>query len=157
MPSRLTAVRGLLLVNPRSGDDRPSVDDLVRAANDVGVEVHVLVEGDDAAEVARSSGADVLGVAGGDGSLGAVAQVAVERGIPYVCVPFGTRNISPVTRGSTATTRWRLWLHSRAASSGGSTSAGWSRRIERVRVLEQRLARPVRVARSSAGSASPAR
>ena len=85
-------MRGLLLVNPRSGDDRPSADDLVRAANDIGVEVHLLVESDDATELARSSGADVLGMAGGDGSLGAVAQVAIERGIPFVCVPFGTRN-----------------------------------------------------------------
>jgi diacylglycerol kinase family enzyme len=33
-----------------------------------------------------------LGVAGGDGSLGAVAQLAIERDVPFVCVPFGTRN-----------------------------------------------------------------
>jgi diacylglycerol kinase family enzyme len=31
-------------------------------------------------------------MAGGDGSLGAVAAVALERDIPFVCVPFGTRN-----------------------------------------------------------------
>jgi diacylglycerol kinase family enzyme len=31
-------------------------------------------------------------VAGGDGSLGAVASVALERDVPFVCVPFGTRN-----------------------------------------------------------------
>ena len=31
-------------------------------------------------------------MAGGDGSLGAVAQVAIERDLPFVCVPFGTRN-----------------------------------------------------------------
>jgi diacylglycerol kinase family enzyme len=31
-------------------------------------------------------------MAGGDGSLGAVAAVAIERGLPFVCVPFGTRN-----------------------------------------------------------------
>jgi diacylglycerol kinase family enzyme len=31
-------------------------------------------------------------MAGGDGSLGAVAQACVERGLPFVCVPFGTRN-----------------------------------------------------------------
>jgi diacylglycerol kinase family enzyme len=34
----------------------------------------------------------VLGIAGGDGSLGAVAQVALERGLPFVAIPFGTRN-----------------------------------------------------------------
>ena len=31
-------------------------------------------------------------MAGGDGSLGPVAQVAIERGLPFVCIPFGTRN-----------------------------------------------------------------
>jgi diacylglycerol kinase family enzyme len=31
-------------------------------------------------------------MAGGDGSLGPVAQVAIERDLPFVCVPFGTRN-----------------------------------------------------------------
>ena len=31
-------------------------------------------------------------MAGGDGSLAAVAQVALERGVPFVAVPFGTRN-----------------------------------------------------------------
>jgi diacylglycerol kinase family enzyme len=34
----------------------------------------------------------VLGIAGGDGSLGAVAQVALERRLPFVAIPFGTRN-----------------------------------------------------------------
>ncbi len=37
-------------------------------------------------------GADVIGMAGGDGSQGAVAAVAAEHDIPYVCVPAGTRN-----------------------------------------------------------------
>ena len=37
-------------------------------------------------------GADAVGVAGGDGSLGLVAAVAVERDVPFVCVPAGTRN-----------------------------------------------------------------
>ena len=31
-------------------------------------------------------------MAGGDGSLGAVAAVAIERDLPFVSVPFGTRN-----------------------------------------------------------------
>lgn len=33
-----------------------------------------------------------MGIAGGDGSLAAVAEVAVERDLPFVCIPFGTRN-----------------------------------------------------------------
>ena len=88
----LDAVAGLLLVNPRSGDDRPSADDLRAAAELRGVRVHVLGEGDDAAEVAREADADALGMAGGDGSLAPVAEVAAERKLPFVVVPFGTRN-----------------------------------------------------------------
>ncbi|MGZ8579248.1 MAG: diacylglycerol/lipid kinase family protein, partial [Actinomycetota bacterium] len=37
-------------------------------------------------------GADVIGMAGGDGSQALVASVASERGIPMVVVPAGTRN-----------------------------------------------------------------
>ena len=41
---------------------------------------------------AADAGAGVLGMAGGDGSQAIVAQVAMERALPYVCVPAGTRN-----------------------------------------------------------------
>ena len=36
--------------------------------------------------------ADTLGIAGGDGSLGPVAEVALEQDKAFVPVPFGTRN-----------------------------------------------------------------
>jgi len=52
----------------------------------------VLQGGEDAGEVARAARAAVLGAAGGDGTLGRVAGAALERGLPFVCVPFGTRN-----------------------------------------------------------------
>ena len=83
---------GLLLVNPRSGNSSPSAEELVEAAERLGVRAHVLRPGDDMARLAREAEADVLGVAGGDGSLAAVAAAAVERDLPFVCVPFGTRN-----------------------------------------------------------------
>jgi len=82
---------GLLIVNPRSGDGSPDADELTREAKSRGIAVHVLREGDDAAEVARAADGPV-GMAGGDGSLGAVAEVALERDVPFVCIPFGTRN-----------------------------------------------------------------
>jgi diacylglycerol kinase family enzyme len=85
-------VAGLLLVNPRSGDDRPSPEELTAEAESRGIGVHVLGEGDDPAELARSADADALGVAGGDGSLAPVAAVTLERDVPFVVVPFGTRN-----------------------------------------------------------------
>ena len=36
--------------------------------------------------------ADALGMAGGDGSLAVAAAVAAAHGIPFVCVPAGTRS-----------------------------------------------------------------
>lgn len=83
---------GLLIVNPRSGRGGPDADELAAAARERGLEVHVLRPGEGAPQVARSSSASALGVAGGDGSLAPIAEVALERGIPFVVVPYGTRN-----------------------------------------------------------------
>ena len=38
------------------------------------------------------SGADALGMAGGDGSLAPVAAAAAGHDLPFVCLPAGTRN-----------------------------------------------------------------
>jgi diacylglycerol kinase family enzyme len=84
---------GYLLVNPRAGTEEPSAEELVEAAQKQGIRTHVLREGEDAAELARAAAdASALGVAGGDGSLGAVAAVALQRDLPFVCIPFGTYN-----------------------------------------------------------------
>jgi len=53
--------------------------------------VQLLADGDDASALARESSGPV-GVAGGDGSLAAVAGVAAEQDRPFVCIPFGTRH-----------------------------------------------------------------
>ncbi|MCW2965910.1 MAG: diacylglycerol kinase catalytic region [Actinomycetia bacterium] len=82
---------GFLIVNSRSGSGN-RIEELVREAEARGVAVHVLEDGDDIPELARRADADALGIAGGDGSLAAVAEVALERGLPFVCIPFGTRN-----------------------------------------------------------------
>jgi diacylglycerol kinase family enzyme len=85
-------LKGLVIVNPRSGRGGPSSEELVAETTRLGLEVHELRDGEDPAEVARASDADALGIAGGDGSLAAVAEVALERDVPFVCIPFGTRN-----------------------------------------------------------------
>ena len=41
---------------------------------------------------AVAGGADALGMAGGDGSLAVVAAAAAANGLPFICVPAGTRN-----------------------------------------------------------------
>jgi diacylglycerol kinase family enzyme len=81
---------GFLIVNPSSGNGLS--DELLDAAAQRGVETHILRKGEDLATLARRAETDALGMAGGDGSLAAVASVAIERGLPFVCVPFGTRN-----------------------------------------------------------------
>jgi diacylglycerol kinase family enzyme len=85
-------VRGALFVNPNSGGASSRVDEVLAEASRLGISVHVLGPGDDLADLARTAEADVLGMAGGDGSLGAVAGVAIERDLPFVAVPMGTRN-----------------------------------------------------------------
>ncbi|HSS80423.1 MAG TPA: diacylglycerol kinase family protein [Gaiellaceae bacterium] len=83
---------GVLLINPGAGTDTPSADELAAAARSQGIEVRLLAEGDDVVELARSAEAEVLGAAGGDGTVASVASVAVERDLPFVVIPYGTRN-----------------------------------------------------------------
>src|SRR6187200_503384 len=84
---------GFLVINPRSGDAEPSPEELRDEARRLGIETYLLGPDEDPSEVARSAEpAGALGMAGGDGSLAAVAQVAIERDVPFVAVPFGTRN-----------------------------------------------------------------
>jgi diacylglycerol kinase family enzyme len=87
--------RPWLLVNPRSGGGKAARTGLVAAARARGVQVHELTPGEDPRALARqavAAGADAVGVAGGDGSLGLVAAAAAEADVPFVCVPCGTRN-----------------------------------------------------------------
>ena len=43
-------------------------------------------------ELAGRADVEVLGAAGGDGTVAGVAAVAIERDLPFVVVPYGTRN-----------------------------------------------------------------
>jgi diacylglycerol kinase family enzyme len=82
----------LLLINPWSGDDSPSAEEVADAARKLGVEPHLVEKGEDPGGLARESGAEIVGIAGGDGSLAAVAAAAIDLEAAFVCVPFGTRN-----------------------------------------------------------------
>jgi len=86
--------RAVLIVNPRSGGGKAGRADVVAACQARGIETVVLTPDDDVDEMARAAAADadVIGVAGGDGSMAAVAAVAARRDIPFVCIPAGTRN-----------------------------------------------------------------
>ena len=89
------AQRPVLMINPRSGDGRAERAGLAEAARERGIEAVVLSPGDDLDALARDAiarGADVLGMAGGDGSQAIVAAIASEHELPFVCIPAGTRN-----------------------------------------------------------------
>jgi diacylglycerol kinase family enzyme len=87
--------RPVLFVNPRSGGGKAARAGVAERARANGIEVVILTPGQDLAALAREAvagGADAVGMAGGDGSLAVVAAVAAAHGIPFVCVPAGTRN-----------------------------------------------------------------
>lgn len=85
------------IMNPRSGGGKVQRLRLREEAERLGATV-VLLEGPhkwDIATLAREAiegGADLLGVAGGDGSCGLVAGVAAEHDVPLLVIPAGTRN-----------------------------------------------------------------
>ena len=84
-----------LFVNPRSGGGKATRVGLVERARERGLDVVVLEPDDQLAslvEDAVTRGAEALGIAGGDGSLAVVAATALVHGLPFVCVPAGTRN-----------------------------------------------------------------
>jgi diacylglycerol kinase family enzyme len=89
------ALHPVLLMNLRSGGGKAERFGLVELCRELGIEPIVLHPGDDLrklAEDAVARGADLLGMAGGDGSQALVASVASQHGIPFVVVPAGTRN-----------------------------------------------------------------
>jgi diacylglycerol kinase family enzyme len=95
LPAASAPKRPVLFYNPKSGGGKAERFQVAREARARGVEPVELHLGDDLATLVRDAvagGADAVGVAGGDGTQAIVAAIAAERGLPYVCVPAGTRN-----------------------------------------------------------------
>lgn len=86
-----------LIMNPHSGGGKVAKFDLHRKAEELGAEV-LLLEGPDTVDVVAAArqavarGADLLGVAGGDGTQALVAGVAAEHRLPFLVISAGTRN-----------------------------------------------------------------
>ncbi len=89
--------RPFVIMNPGSGGGKVARFGLADKAAALGAEV-VLLEGPgivDVAALARQAadrGADLLGVAGGDGTQALVAGIAAGRDIPMMVISAGTRN-----------------------------------------------------------------
>ena len=84
-------------MNPRSGGGKVVRFDLKNKAEALGARV-TLLEGPGYVDVAAlvrdavADGADLLGVAGGDGTQALVAGIAAEHDIPLLVISAGTRN-----------------------------------------------------------------
>jgi diacylglycerol kinase family enzyme len=89
--------RAFLIMNPRSGGGKVAQFGLAGKARALGATV-ALLDGPgyvDVAQLARravAAGADLLGVAGGDGTQALVAGIAADAGLPFLCISAGTRN-----------------------------------------------------------------
>ena len=89
--------RAFVIMNPRSGGGKVVKFGLKEKAEALGAEV-ALLEGPgqvDVAALARKAvadGADLLGVAGGDGTQALVAGIAAEHDLPFLVISAGTRN-----------------------------------------------------------------
>ncbi|MGW2181868.1 diacylglycerol/lipid kinase family protein [Streptomyces sp. NPDC001732] len=89
--------RPVLIMNPKSGGGKVGRFDLAERAKALGARV-ILLDPSAPADVAAlardavAEGADLLGVAGGDGTQALVAAVAAEHGLPFLVVSAGTRN-----------------------------------------------------------------
>jgi diacylglycerol kinase family enzyme len=97
LPVGRPATHPFLIMNPRSGGGKVERFDLQRKAEELGAEVYLIdgpgpVDVEAVARQAVASGADLLGVAGGDGTQALVAGVAAEHGLPFVVITAGTRN-----------------------------------------------------------------
>lgn len=139
VPSRSAAAAvnpAHLILNPASGSTALLLRKLARVARERGIRVRVLGTGEDAGRAALAAaddGAQSLAVAGGDGS---VAAVAAERGLPLAVVPTGTLNHFARDLGLDL-------APARCAPSTRSTQAtsGSQRAGQRTPVHQQRLAR----------------
>ncbi len=95
MPAAAPARHPVLIMNLKSGGGKAERYHLADECRKRGIEPVILRPGDDLLQLAEDAiarGADVIGMAGGDGSQALVATVAAQHGIPHVCVPAGTRN-----------------------------------------------------------------
>jgi diacylglycerol kinase family enzyme len=99
MPAREVRppARAFLIMNPKSGGGKVGKFGLKEKAEALGAQV-ALLEGPGPVDVAAlaeravAAGADLLGVAGGDGTQALVAGIAAAHDLPFLVISAGTRN-----------------------------------------------------------------
>ena len=95
LPDAPAPRHAVLFFNPKSGGGKAERFKLADEARARGIEPIELGPPWDLEALVRDAldrGADALAMAGGDGSQAIVAAIAAETGLPYACIPAGTRN-----------------------------------------------------------------
>lgn len=88
----MTAVAGIILVNPAAGPDDLTVDELRKRFSGHDVVECTPDEVADRTADAVKRGVDFVGVAGGDGTIRCAAQELTGTDVPLLPIPAGTRN-----------------------------------------------------------------
>jgi diacylglycerol kinase family enzyme len=95
LPAAPRPQHAVLFYNPKSGGGKAARFAVADEARRRGIEPRELHPGDDLRTLVQAAirdGADALAMAGGDGSQAIVAAEAAAHGLPYACIPAGTRN-----------------------------------------------------------------
>ncbi len=95
LPPAPAPTKPVMFFNPRSGDGKAERFHLAEEARRRGIDPIELTFDtplQSLVDAALARGADGLAMAGGDGSQAVVAAAAARAGLPYACIPSGTRN-----------------------------------------------------------------
>jgi len=95
LPAAPRPAHPVVVWNAKSGGGKAVQHHLAEEARARGIEPLELTPDVDLLAMVRQAvdeGADALAAAGGDGTQAMVAAVAAEKGLPFACIPAGTRN-----------------------------------------------------------------
>lgn len=94
-------MRVTLIHNPGAGGGQPDEKTLIKMVRDAGHEVLYQSSADRDWVNSLEAPADLVAVAGGDGTVGRIAKMMIGRGIPIAPLPLGTANNISRTLGAT--------------------------------------------------------
>jgi diacylglycerol kinase family enzyme len=126
-------MRVTLIHNPRAGDDtQPTTGQLQALIREAGHKVRVQSVKEEGWSASLKKSADIVVVAGGDGTVGKVARRLIGRDIPLAILPLGTANNISKTLGIADLPVTRLipgWSKARAVKFDAGVAVGpWGTR-----------------------------
>ena len=95
LPAARAPSKPVLFFNPKSGGGKAGRFHLAEEARRRGIEpIELTFEEplESLVQRALANGADALAAGGGDGTQAIVAAAAAREGVPFACIPVGTRN-----------------------------------------------------------------